>query len=70
VEHLSPPYDPGSRRLFGVPIVATVSQAAGVGHVPVLDAVALDADKLGVGVQWSETSNTDDFARNLIRAPV
>ena len=68
MEHLSPPYDPGSRRLFGVPIVATVSQAAGVGHVPVLDAVALDADKLGVGVQWSETSNTDDFAKNLIRA--
>jgi len=68
VEHLSLPYDPASRRLFGVPIVATVSQAAGVGHGLVLDAVALDADKLGVGVQWSETSNTDDFARNLIRA--
>jgi hypothetical protein len=56
VEHLSLPYDPASRRLFGVPIVATVSQAAGVGHLLAADAVALDADKLGVGVQWSETS--------------
>ena len=33
VEHLSLPYDPASRRLFGVPVVATVSEAAGVGHV-------------------------------------
>ena len=33
IEHLSLPYDPASRRLFGVPIVATVGQAAGVGHV-------------------------------------
>ena len=23
---------------------------------------------MGVGVQWSETSNADDFAKNLIRA--
>ena len=68
MEHLSPPYDPGSRRLFGVPIVATVSQAAGVGHVLAVDAVVLDTDTIGVGVQWSETSNTDDFAKNLIRA--
>ena len=44
MEHLSLPYDPASRRLFGVPIVATVSEAAGVGHVLALDAVALDAD--------------------------
>ncbi len=28
VEHLSLPYDLASRRLFGVPVVATVSQAA------------------------------------------
>ena len=33
IEHLSLPYDPASRRLFGVPIVATVSEAAGVGNV-------------------------------------
>ena len=68
VEHLSLPYDPASRRLFGVPVVATVSEAAGVGHVLAVDAVAVDTDTQGVGVQWSETSNTDDFAKNLIRA--
>ena len=68
VEHLSLPYDPASRRLFGVPVVATVSEAAGVGHVLAVDAVAVDTDTQCVGVQWSETSNTDDFAKNLIRA--
>ena len=66
--HLSLPYDPASRRLFGVPIVATVSQAAGVGHVLSADAIVVDTDTQGVGLQWSETSNTDDFAKNLIRA--
>ena len=68
MEHLSLPYDLASRRLFGVPIVATVSEAAGVGHVLAVDAVVVDTDTLGVGVQWSETSNRDDFAKNLIRA--
>ena len=34
IEHLSLlPYDPASRRLFGVPVVATVNEAAGVRHV-------------------------------------
>jgi hypothetical protein len=67
IEHLSLPYDPARRRLFGVPIVATVSEAAGVGHVLATDAVVVDTDTIGVGVQWSET-NTDDFAKNLIHA--
>lgn len=62
------PYDPAARRLFGVPIATTTSQAAGTGHVIAADAVVLDTDSQGVGVQWSETSNADDFARNLIRA--
>jgi hypothetical protein len=44
VEHLSLPYDLASRRLFGVPIVATVSEAAGVGHVLSCDAVVVDTD--------------------------
>ena len=30
--------------------------------------MVVDTDTHGVGVQWSETSNTDDFAKNLIRA--
>ena len=51
-----------------MPIVATVSEAAGVAHVLATDAVVVDTDSQGVGVQWSETSNTDDFAKNLIRA--
>lgn len=53
VEHLSLPSDPASRRLFGV---ATVSEAL-VGHVLARDAVVVDTDSQGVGVQWSETSN-------------
>jgi hypothetical protein len=59
---------PGPARLFGVPMVATVSEAAGVGHVLATDAVVVDTDTIGLGVQWSETSNSDDFAKNLIRA--
>ena len=70
MEHLSLPDDPASRRPFGVPLVATVSEAAGVGHVLATDVVVVDTDSRGVGVQWSETSNSDDFAKNLIRARV
>jgi hypothetical protein len=68
IEHLSLPYDPATRRLFGVPVVATVSEAAGVGHVLATDAVVVDTDSQGVGVQWSESSNDTDFSKNLIRA--
>jgi hypothetical protein len=32
------------------------------------DADVVDTDTIGVGVQWSEASNSDDFAKNLIRA--
>ena len=70
VAHLSLPLRPASRRLFGVPIVATVSEAAGVADVLAACAVVVDTDSQGVGVQWSETSNSDDFAKNLIRARV
>ena len=55
-------------RLFDVPVVATVSEAAGVGHVLSCDAFVLETGTPSVGVQWSETSNADDFAKNLIRA--
>ena len=44
MEHLSLPYDLASRRLFGVPVVATVLEAAGVGHVLATDAVVVDTD--------------------------
>ena len=39
-----------------------------MGHVLAVDAVVVDTDTIGVGVQWSETSNTDDFAKKLVRA--
>ena len=32
------------------------------------DAVVVETDSQGVGVQWSESSTTDDIAKNLIRA--
>jgi hypothetical protein len=63
IEHLSLPYDPASRRLFGAPIVATMSEAAGVGHVLAVDAVVVDTDTPGVSVQWSELSNETDFSQ-------
>ena len=28
----------------------------------------IDTDSQGIGVQWSENSNADDFSKNLIRA--
>ena len=65
---MSLPFDAASRRLFGVPIASTVSQAAGVGHVLAADAVVVDTDSQGIGVQWSENATADSFARNLIFA--
>ena len=44
------------------------AQAAGVGHALASDAIAVDTDTQGAGVQWSENSNSDDFSKNLIRA--
>jgi len=49
-------------------VVAAVSEAAGEADVLATDAVVVDSDSQGVGVQSSETSNSDDFAKNLIRA--
>ena len=69
VEHLSLPYDPASRRLFGVP--------SGGHHQRGCRRGSCAGRRRGgrrhrqpsaSGVQWSETSNTDDFAKNLIRA--
>ena len=69
VEHLSLPFDPATRRLYGVPIVVTTSQtAAAVGHVLARYAVLVDTDDQGVAGTWSENSNADDFSKNLIRA--
>jgi hypothetical protein len=70
VEHLSLPYDPAARRLYGVPVVVPTVQAVGVSHTLARGAVAVDTDNQGAGVQWSENSNATDFAQNLMRARV
>lgn len=70
IEYQGLPYDAVQRRLFGVPIATTVSATAGTGHVIAADSVVLDTDSVGVQVMWSETSNSDDFAKNLIRCRV
>ena len=64
VEHLSLPYDPATRRLFGIPVTTSNAQAAGVGHVIATEAVALDTDTRGVDVQWSENATADSFGKN------
>ena len=63
VEHMGLPYDPATRRLFGVPVVTTNAQVAGVGHVVATDSVALDTDTRGVDVQWSENATADSLGR-------
>ena len=68
IEHLSLPFDPAKRQLYGVSVVVTVAQSAGAATVLAEGAAGLDTDRQGVGVQWSETSNTDDWSKNLIRA--
>ena len=68
IEHLSLPYDPATRRLFGVPVTTSNAQAAGVGHVIASGAVALDTDNRGVDVQWSENATADSFGKNLVFA--
>ena len=62
------PYDPATRRLFGVPICVTISEAPLVCHVLATDAVALDTDTFGVQVDYSENSTADSFSRNQIQA--
>ena len=70
VERLGLPYDAAARRLFGVSIAVTTSATVGTGHVLATGAVELDTDSQGVQIMWSETSNADDFAKNLIRSRV
>lgn len=62
------PFDPVARRLFGLPVVVSNAQAAGVSHTVATGAVAVDTDTQGVAIQWTETSNADDFGKNLVRA--
>jgi len=70
VEHMSLPYDSASRRLFGVPVVVSNAEAVGVSHAVGNGGVGLDTDTAGVQVAWSETSNADDWSKNMIRCRV
>lgn len=67
VEHMSLPYDPVARRLYGVPVVITTAATVGIAHTLATGAAGLDTDG-DVAIQWSETSNGDDWSKNLIRA--
>jgi HK97 family phage major capsid protein len=68
VEHMSLPYDAAARRLWGVPITVTNAQSVGTAHTLAQGAVGLNTGPEGVQIAWSETSNADDWSRNLIRA--
>ena len=68
IEHMSLPFDPVARRLWGIPITVTNAQTAGVAHTLAQVAVGLNVDSQGVQITWSETSNADDWSKNLIRA--
>lgn len=68
VEHMSLPFDPVARRLYGVPVGTTNAQTVSVAHTLADGAVEINVDNQGVQLQWSETSNTDDWAKNLMRA--
>ncbi|NOP96963.1 phage major capsid protein [Mycolicibacterium fortuitum] len=68
LDYRSLPFDPVARRLFGVPVIVSTAQAVGVSHTVAKGVVELDTDTSGVLLQWSETSNADDFAKNLVRA--
>lgn len=69
IEHLSLPYDPATRRLFGCPVAVTVSATAGLGHVVAQDAVVVDTDTTGLSVQWSENVG-DSFQFNNLTCRV
>ena len=66
VEYRGIPYDPAARRLWGVPVVVNMTQAAAVGHVIADSATGLATDG-EIAVEWSKDVN-DSFKRNLLVA--
>ena len=68
IEFNSLPFDAVSRRLFGIPVCVSNSEAAGTAFTLAQGAVGLNVGSEGVAIAWSESSNSDDFSRNLIRA--
>lgn len=65
---LGGPNSLGMRRLWDVPVIVSLAQTAGVSHTVAAETISVVTDDTGVNVQWSETSNAEDFSRNLIRA--
>lgn len=63
----SSPVDRAARKLWGVPIALSTSIAAGTALLLDTASVALDTDRSGIRVQWSENVS-DDFNRNQLRA--
>lgn len=64
IDYQGIPCDAATRCLFRVPVVVSVALAAGTSRAVARDAVGLDADDQGTGVQWSETLVHQPDARN------
>jgi hypothetical protein len=62
------PFDAAARRLWGTPLVVSTAVTAGVSYTVAAGAVGLNTDGRGAEVTFSESSNSDDRSRNLIRA--
>ena len=54
IEPIGLPFDPATRRLYGVPIVVSTSETTGTSHVLARDAVLVDTDDQGAasGCRW------------------
>jgi HK97 family phage major capsid protein len=68
VEFQGLPFDAQRRTLWGLAVTLSNAQTAGVGHTLAAGAVGLNTDTQGVQIAYSETSNSDDWSKNLIRA--
>ncbi len=68
VQYQGLPFDSVARRLYGLPIVVANVETQGTAHVLASGAVGVDTDQLGILIEWTQTSNADDFAKNLVRA--
>ncbi len=68
IEFQGLPLDPVARTLWGLAVTITNAETAGVAHTLAHGAVGLNTDGAGVQIAWSETSNADDWSRNLIGA--
>lgn len=63
----SSPVDRAARKLWGIPVALTTSMTAGTAALIDTASIALDTDRAGIRIQWSENVG-DDFSRNQLRA--